>query len=270
MGNKTVFILTLAILVLIQNTKAQNTFPSSGSAGIGTTSPGTTSLKIQLSNADGGATNAPRISVINTSTFNPAGSGANYAWMDLMSGNLAVQGQFVCSYGNPGYAPFNSGSGLYIATRTDHPLIFVTGATSTEKMRITPSGSVGIGTINVNDPNYKLFVETGIRTRMIKVDQAAWPDYVFAPSYYLLPLKELQTYLKINRHLPGIASAEEVEKNGVDLGANKAAILKQIEELTLYIIDQDHEIKILQKEIAQLKTRNKVKKNGNSGFRKIK
>ena len=222
-----------------------------------------------MSNADGGATNAPRISVINTSTFNPAGSGANYAWMDLMSGNLAVKVSL--------YVLTETLDTLHLIAGLDFasqqgPTIpdFVTGATSTEKMRITPSGSVGIGTINVNDPNYKLFVETGIRTRMIKVDQAAWPDYVFAPSYYLLPLKELQTYLKINRHLPGIASAEEVEKNGVDLGANQAAILKQIEELTLYIIDQDHEIKILQKEIAQLKTRNKVKKNGNSGFRKIK
>jgi hypothetical protein len=45
------------------------------------------------------------------------------------------------------------------------------------------TGSVGIGTTNLNDPTYKLFVETGIRTRKVKVDQQAWPDYVFHPKY---------------------------------------------------------------------------------------
>src|ERR1700676_2151588 len=106
---------TVILFVFIMKTYAQNTFPATGNVGIGTLSPGVSALYIQGSNTDGGATNAPLINVINTSTFNPSGSGANFAWIDLTSGNGAVSSQFVCSYGVTASAPYNSGSGLYIA-----------------------------------------------------------------------------------------------------------------------------------------------------------
>jgi hypothetical protein len=128
--------------------------------------------------------------------------------------------------------------------------------TYTETMRITGSGSVGIGTVNTNDANYKLFVETGIRSRKVKVDATTWPDYVFHTSYRLRPLNEVEKYIEQYHHLPDVASAEEIKKNGIDVGENQAMLMKKIEELTLYVIEQDKQIKELEslkKEVEELK-----------------
>ncbi|MBO9201452.1 MULTISPECIES: V-type ATP synthase subunit E family protein [Niastella] len=109
-----------------------------------------------------------------------------------------------------------------------------------EKMRISDNGAVCIGTILNNPPDYKLFVELGIRTRKVKVDAVnPWPDYVFHSNYPLRPLSEVEQYVKQYGHLPEVPSAEEVNKEGIDLGNNQAALLKKIEELTLYVIEQN-------------------------------
>lgn len=112
------------------------------------------------------------------------------------------------------------------------------------------TGRVGIGTTSLNDVNYKLFVESGIRTRKVKVDLASWADYVFYPDYKLPTLKEVEQFIKQHKHLPEIPSAEEVKKEGLDLGDNQAMLLKKIEELTLYAIEQD---KKLEQEIQRNK-----------------
>jgi hypothetical protein len=114
------------------------------------------------------------------------------------------------------------------------------------------SGSVGIGTLNLNDSNYRLFVETGIRTRKIKVDQTNWPDYVFSQHYQLPSLKELEAFIKENNHLPDVPSSDEVEKNGIDLGYNQTILLKKVEELTLYMIEQNKKAEEQQRQIDKL------------------
>lgn len=98
-------------------------------------------------------------------------------------------------------------------------------------------GKVSIGGTNFS-AGFKLFVEEGIRTRKIKVDQLTWADYVFAPEYKLPSLADVEEFVKKNQHLPGIPSAKTVEKEGLDLGENQAALLKKIEELTLYLIQE--------------------------------
>src|SRR5690606_36808664 len=61
------------------------------------------------------------------------------------------------------------------------------------------------------------------------------PDYVFADDYKLLPLAELKKYIYTNRHLPGIPSAYEVNKNnGIYLGEMTENILAKTEELYLF------------------------------------
>lgn len=116
------------------------------------------------------------------------------------------------------------------------------------RMTVRADGQVGIGTASVNDGTYKLYVETGIRTRKIKVDQSTWADYVFNNSYTLRPLSEVEGFIKKYQHLPDVPSAAEVAKDGIDLGANQAVLLKKIEELTLYLIEQKKEIELLKEE----------------------
>jgi hypothetical protein len=113
------------------------------------------------------------------------------------------------------------------------------GGAFTPRMTVRADGQVGIGTTNINDGSYKLYVETGIRTRKVKVDVDTWADYVFHPNYRLLPLAQVEKFIRENQHLPDIPSADSVQHNGLDLGSNQAALLKKIEELTLYLIQQD-------------------------------
>jgi hypothetical protein len=123
------------------------------------------------------------------------------------------------------------------------------------RMVVDQNGQIGIGTTNISDASYKLFVETGIRTRKVKVDQTAWPDFVFARNYKLPSLKELEQFILKNQHLPEVPSAKEVEKNGIDLGDNQALLLKKIEELTLYVIEQNKQIDILKQEVQLMKNK---------------
>ncbi len=102
--------------------------------------------------------------------------------------------------------------------------------------------------------DYKLYVEKGILTEKVRVavkGTTSWADHVFAPEYKLMPLKELQTYISKNKHLPEIPSAQEVIKDGVDLGTMDAKLLQKIEELTLYVIQQQKEIEELKQKIEE-------------------
>ena len=104
--------------------------------------------------------------------------------------------------------------------------------------------------------NYKLFVEGGILTEKVKValrSTSNWADYVFADTYKLMPLKEVEKFVAINKHLPGIDSASELSKNGLDLAEMQSKQMQKIEELTLYIINQNKTIENNQKEMEALK-----------------
>jgi hypothetical protein len=107
-------------------------------------------------------------------------------------------------------------------------------------MVILPNGNVGIDTDPpVGQSNYKLYVGTGIMTREVKLYAGVWEDQVFAAGYPLLPLQDLNQYLGKNKHLPGIPSEAEILKNeGFEVGDMQKRMLKKIEELTLYILEQ--------------------------------
>ncbi|WP_333876587.1 hypothetical protein [Flavobacterium sp.] len=100
--------------------------------------------------------------------------------------------------------------------------------------------------------NYKLFVEGGILTEKVKValrSSANWADYVFAKDYKLMPLKEVEQFVMTNKHLPGIDSAEKLAANGIDVAEMQSKQMEKIEELTLYIIDQEKKIEAQNKAI---------------------
>ncbi|WP_114938424.1 hypothetical protein [Mucilaginibacter endophyticus] len=69
--------------------------------------------------------------------------------------------------------------------------------------------------------------------------QSGWSDYVFEKAYQLPSLTEVKTYIDQNKHLPDVPSANEVAKEGIDLGEMNKLLLKKVEELTLYLIEKD-------------------------------
>jgi len=100
-----------------------------------------------------------------------------------------------------------------------------------------------------------------------------WSDYVFDSAYVLRPLDKVEQYIKDNHHLPEIPSADSVARAGIDVGANQAALLKKIEELTLYTIEQDKVLretrKQLEKERAQIKVEREQMKDMLDGQRRL-
>jgi hypothetical protein len=103
-----------------------------------------------------------------------------------------------------------------------------------------------------NDPiRSSLAVNGTITAQRLKISPTGWPDYVFDSSYQLLPMEQLEKYIKKNNHLPGISSAAEVEKKGVDVGDNQAALLRKIEELTLYNISQEKRLRTQDKRMEE-------------------
>ena len=76
-----------------------------------------------------------------------------------------------------------------------------------------------------------------IKAKEVTIDVTTWPDYVFAADYQLLPLKDLEKYIKTNGHLPNLKPAGQMVEEGASLGEVNAKLLEKIEELTLYMID---------------------------------
>lgn len=123
-------------------------------------------------------------------------------------------------------------------------------AAGTSRLSVNLSnGNVGIG---VPTPVYKLEVCGTIRATEVRVE-TGWCDYVFEKDYQLRTVDELDQYIAENKHLPGIASADEVEKEGLKVGEMNKAMMEKIEELTLYVIQLSKDNKRLQEEIDALK-----------------
>jgi len=137
---------------------------------------------------------------------------------------------------------------LYLDTRSSiAPFRFFTG--TTDIMDMFSSGNIGIGTNNT-DMGYKLAVNGNVAAQRITVTPGGWPDYVFDKNHRLPTLAEVERFIQQHKHLPEVPSAATVEKSGVDLGDNQATLLKKIEELTLYIIDQNKRIEKLETALA--------------------
>jgi len=141
---------------------------------------------------------------------------------------------------------YNATGKMILGTRRSFDKGVGTGVTWNygDDLVIDGSGNVAIGT---TDPKgYKLAVAgTAIAEQMTVKLQANWPDYIFKKDYTLMPLSELKTYIDKNHHLPEIPSAADVEKDGLNLGEMNKLLVKKVEELTLYLIEKEKEIKDL-------------------------
>ncbi|WP_166921430.1 hypothetical protein [Flavobacterium poyangense] len=127
------------------------------------------------------------------------------------------------------------------------------------RLAIVANGNVGIGSIN---PDEKLTVKGKIHAEEVRVDLSVPADYVFQKYYtgkselksdYVMPtLAEVEKYTKENNHLPNVPSAQEIKDKGLQLGEMSNVLLQKIEELTLYVIEQNKKIEVLE---AKLKVK---------------
>jgi|GEM_PF-817713 len=99
---------------------------------------------------------------------------------------------------------------------------------------------------NLLIPTYSLLVRSYIFAQGLHLSTEVWPDYVFKGDYNLKPLSEVEQHIKEKGHLPGIVTESEAVSNGVNVGDMQVKLLEKIEELTLYIIEQDKRIKELE------------------------
>jgi hypothetical protein len=151
----------------------------------------------------------------------------------------------------------NAGTGIAVVksiASSDYAadMVFITRphrAAAKERMRITSSGNIGIGT---TDPQFKLSVNGTIATKEINVTQTGWSDFVFDESYELRSLKDLESYIKETKHLPDIPSEWEVRKEGLNMAQMMAKQMQKIEELTLYLIEVKKENDQLKERVALL------------------
>ena len=129
-----------------------------------------------------------------------------------------------------------------------------------EGMRLSHRGNLLIGKANQTNTEYRLDIGGKARANEIVINTTG-ADFVFANDYQLRPLAEVEAFIKANKHLPEIASAAEMQKNGVGLAKLSTQLLQKVEELTLYTIQLKKENKTLkQKHTSLLKRLEKLEK----------
>ncbi len=216
--------------------------------------------------------NVDRLTILNSNGFIGIGAPAPQMNLEVVGNSSTSVGQITRNTSATGYSTFRlynnlnsnvralemdysgstyagslvtggpTGESASISTTGAFPLVF--GTSNTARMIITSGGNIGIGT---NDPkSYKLAVAGNMVTEdMVIKLQANWPDYVFEPQYKLSSLPQLEKFIYANKHLPNVPTAKEVRENGYSVGELDVTLLKKVEELTLYIIEQQKQIDAL-------------------------
>ena len=117
---------------------------------------------------------------------------------------------------------------------------------------VNNAGAVGIGTTTIPS-GYKLAVDGKAIMEEVKVEvSGSWPDHVFHDDHQISSLENTESYIRENKHLPGIPSAEEVKEDGVSLGEMNAKLLEKIEELTLHVIELNKKNGELEERLSNL------------------
>lgn len=160
--------------------------------------------------------------------------------------------------------------------------VAVTGSTATSSLSVTNNATTGSLNVNqdatvsnncrvngrlvVGNPAstpgaHELYINgSAIAEEVVVKLQANWPDYVFEKGYELTPLADVEQYIQENKHLPGVATAQEVATDGLELGKTQKAQMEKIEELYLHMIALEKRINSLETENQALKSALEAKK----------
>ncbi len=176
----------------------------------------------------------------------------------VQAGNHLDYGNYTMPYPGTGFiSAYVSGEAILL----DLGKSYFNGAGS-KRFTVSSDGEVKIYShsnypliIYKNDGTKAVQVDNSgkLHARQIEVDVDVWPDYVFKKGYQLMSLEELAEYIIKNKHLPNIPSAVNVGKNGLNLGKMQKLLMEKVEELTIYTIQQNNQIKQLEKENQMLK-----------------
>lgn len=154
--------------------------------------------------------------------------------------------------GNGDFALFpTTGNGWNFSALVSSDLLLASfdGTNYSDKLIVKGvSGDMGIGT-NTTATGYKLTVAGKVICTELKVQLQPFPDYVFAKNYKLLSLKEVENHINTYHRLPGMPSAAEVEKDGMEVGKMQGKVVEKVEENTLYIIQLSKENEALKKQL---------------------
>jgi trimeric autotransporter adhesin len=198
----------------------------------------------------------------NTTGNNNLALGARSGYSVIGTGNI-----FVGSSAGEGEPVATSNTliiGNTISTATSQPFIKGDIAANRLKINSKTAGFLAVGDWDAATPmptptGYRLIVQDGVLTEKIKValrsSATDWADYVFEPSYKakMLSLEEIEKFTISNKHLPNVPSSEQMVKDGLDVGKTSKMFMEKIEELTLYMIEMNKEIKALKAENAKFK-----------------
>jgi hypothetical protein len=257
---------------------------TSGNVGIGTTNPSeklTVSGNI-LSNSALYANKIESIFTYNNGVFSSEGVHTNKIVFWGIENSFGTRSQYATLEAKP--------YGGNLELESFYPISFNMVGTDSVDLFINSSGNVGIGTNfpteklivngslkidkNANGNNSKLFINVdpdsiknvikdkfsafiagGILSEDYAISpKSGWADHVFNADYRLQNLNEVESFININKHLPGIPSATEVQENGYTIHDMNVKLLQKVEELTLYSIEQNKEIEQLKKVVNSYET----------------
>ena len=187
---------------------------SNGNVGIGTTSPDA-ALSVERSDGSAKIYVEESTSTAGTYTLLELNATQNRPRLSLTNGSVGATWNFDVLNSTGNFAFINGGGGPVFTFETDGDLSIPGNFISNST------------TLNV-------------------------PDYVFADDYYLPTLDEVQEHIDRRSHLPGVPSASEVIAEGLDITEMQLTLLRKIEELTLYTLEQHETIQELRDRVNTL------------------
>lgn len=271
---KTLKHLTIVGLLLISNHFfAQNTLPTSGNVGIGTTNPsvplevnGNAVIDSSLTVADslevGNKLKVQQdLKVVGQSVFVHKGKFKDKLTIDgLTRMNAAANAIALCpSYSDVDIGNFNPEARLHVYAPTKTGLVVETFHNGDyiyniqSKVNRDLTKAIAVYNTNSNEETFKVNGNGHVYATKVLVRNTPFPDYVFEKEYDLMPLAELEQYIKTNKHLPNMPTATTVESEGADLGEINRVLVEKTEELTLYVIELKKELEQLKEELNELK-----------------